>query len=126
MLRQGLILFAHGARDGAWAAPFEAVAVKVRGLRPDLSVRLAYLEFMTPTLAQAAAELAAAGCPHIDVLPMFLGTGGHVRRDLPNLLAELRTTHAGTRIELHASVGELPAVSAAMAGAIATLLPRRP
>jgi sirohydrochlorin ferrochelatase len=29
-MTQGLILFAHGARDPRWAAPFEAVAARVR------------------------------------------------------------------------------------------------
>lgn len=118
----GLILFAHGARDPAWAAPFEAVAAELRSRRPELAVRLAFLEFMDPTLTAAAAALAGAGCRRIDVLPMFLGTGGHVRRDLPRLLQEARAAHGHTTIELHASIGELPAIQAAMAGAIAGLL----
>jgi sirohydrochlorin cobaltochelatase len=31
----GLILFAHGARDPRWAAPFEAVAARIRAQRPS-------------------------------------------------------------------------------------------
>jgi len=46
----GLILFAHGARDPRWALPFEAVAARVRAQRPGVPVRLAFLEFMAPTL----------------------------------------------------------------------------
>ena len=44
----GLILFAHGARDAAWAAPFEAVAARARAQRPAWLVALAYLELMAP------------------------------------------------------------------------------
>ena len=51
----GIVLFAHGARDPRWAAPFEAVALRVRAQRPDARVALAYLELMAPTLADAAA-----------------------------------------------------------------------
>lgn len=114
----GLILFAHGARDPAWAAPFEAIGTLVRARRPSLQVRLAFLELMRPSLPEAAAELIGAGCRQVDIRPMFLGTGGHVRRDLPLLLDELRRTHAGVAFTLHEAIGEHRGVHAAMAEAI--------
>ena len=49
-MTQGLILFAHGARDPRWAAPFEDMAARLRARRPALALRLAYLEFMAPDL----------------------------------------------------------------------------
>lgn len=120
---QGLILFAHGARDPRWALPFENVAARVRTARPDCPVHLAFLEFMAPTLPEAGATLALAGCTQVDVLPMFLGTGGHVRKDLPVLMDALRAGHPGTTFTLHAAVGEMDAVTAAMAGVASALLP---
>ena len=120
--RHGLILFAHGARDPRWAIPFEAVAQRVRVLRPGVPVRLAYLEFIAPDLPGAGAELAAAGCTHIEVVPMFLGAGGHVRKDLPRLLDTVRDAHPGLQVRLHTAVGEIDGVMAAMAeAAVATL-----
>lgn len=119
----GLVLFAHGARDPRWAAPFEAVATAVRAARPGLPVRLAFLEFMAPTLPAAGAELAAAGCTHVTVLPMFLGAGGHVRKDLPLLLDELRAAHPGLVVSLQPAVGEIDEVVAAMAAAALARLP---
>ena len=121
-MAQGLILFAHGARDPAWAAPFEAVAALVRQHDPSMRVHLAYLEFMQPTLAEAAAALVQGGCDRITLMPMFLGTGGHVRRDLPLLLDDLRRVHPGVHLVLHAAIGEIAAVHAAMAAAIAALV----
>ncbi len=118
----GLILFAHGARDPRWAAPFEAVAERVRAARPGVPVRLAYLEFMSPSLAQAGAEMAAAGCRRIQLLPMFLGAGGHVRRDLPALIDALQGAHPGLRVTLQPAVGEIDRVVAAMADAAAATL----
>jgi sirohydrochlorin cobaltochelatase len=114
-MNSGLILFAHGARDPRWAAPFEAVATRVRALRPGLLVHNAYLEFMAPTLPDAGDALAAAGCSQVDVLPLFLGAGGHVRRDLPLLIEALRLRHPGTTWTLHTAVGETPALIEAMA-----------
>ncbi len=122
----GLILFAHGARDPRWAAPFEAVAAQVRAREPAATVRLAFLEFMSPTLPEAGAELVAAGCREVAVLPMFLGAGGHVRKDLPRLLDDLRAAHPGVDFSLHTAVGEQDAVLAAMAEvAVRTLVPAR-
>ena len=123
MAKTGLLLFAHGARDPAWAAPFEAVAAQLRVLRPQAEVRLAFLEFMAPTMAEAGAALAAAGCTRIEVLPLFLGAGGHVRKDVPGLLERLRAAHPGVAFTLHPAIGEHPTVIAAMAAAAASACP---
>lgn len=116
MTKTGLILFAHGARDPRWSEPFAAVAARVRALRPGLMVELAFLELMTPDLAGAAAVLVAGGCGQVQVVPLFLGTGGHVRRDLPLLVDGLRVAHPRVDFRLQAAVGESDAVIAAMAG----------
>ena len=118
----GLILFAHGARDPRWAAPFEAVALRVRAAHPEVPVRLAFLEFMAPTLQEAGSDLAALGCSQVAVLPMFLGAGGHVRKDLPLLLDALRAAHPGKDFTLHAAIGEIDSVVDAMADAAVALL----
>jgi sirohydrochlorin cobaltochelatase len=125
-MNPGLILFAHGARDPRWASSFEAVAEAVRAARPGLPVRLAFLEFMAPTLPAAGAELAAAGCDRITVLPMFLGAGGHVRKDLPLLLDELRQAHPGLSVTLQPAIGEIDSVVAAMAQAALAQLGNEP
>lgn len=113
-MKTGLLLLAHGARDEQWAEPFVQVAAGVRGARPAQPVRLAYLEFISPDLRTAAAELVAEGCTRVDILPLFLGAGGHVRRDLPRLLAELHDRHPGLAFTLHPAVGEMPALIATM------------
>ena len=79
---QGILLFAHGARDPAWARPFETIAARMREAAGGRPVALAYLELMEPRLDAAAHALAAQGCTLITVVPLFLGAGGHVRRDL--------------------------------------------
>ena len=56
-MKPGLILFAHGSRDPRWAEPFESVRAALSRTEPGLAVRLAYLEFMAPTLDDAADAL---------------------------------------------------------------------
>ena len=116
-MKRGLLLFAHGARDPRWAVPFEGVAERLRTGAPDVPVDLAFLEFMRPTLAEAGARLAAAGCSIIDIVPLFLGAGGHVRRDVPELVAALQAAHPAIAWRLHPAVGETGEVIAAMAAA---------
>ncbi len=116
-MKRGLLLFAHGARDPRWAEPFEEVMRRVRQRDPALVVQLAFLEFMTPDLREAGAQLAGAGCTRVDVVPLFLGAGGHVRKDLPELLAELSAAHPGVQWRLQRAIGEVDSVIDAMAAA---------
>lgn len=121
-MKTGVLLFCHGARDPNWARPFEAVRARVRERAPDVHVSLAFLEFMTPGLLQSGHELAALGCVHISVVPLFLGTGGHVRKDLPVLIDQLRQSHPLVVWEVRPSIGESEGVILAMANAALSVL----
>ena len=123
-MKRGLLLFAHGARDSRWALPFEDIAEQVRLRAPDVPVELCFLEFMTPSLIEGGHRLAAAGCERVDVVPLFLGAGGHVRRDIPELLTQLEHAHPQVHWELRPAIGEVPSVVEAMAAASLAWLER--
>jgi sirohydrochlorin cobaltochelatase len=112
-----VLLFAHGSRDPQWAKPFEALAESLRPLI-DGPVALAYLEFMRPTLAEAIDALAGEANA-IRVIPVFLGTGGHVKEDLPRLVQAARARHPSLEIRIDPTIGDQSAVIAAIAGVIA-------
>jgi sirohydrochlorin cobaltochelatase len=122
----GLLLFAHGARDPNWALPFEAVAQLVRAGRPGLPVELAFLEFMSPNLSEAGHRLAALGCNDVAVIPLFLGAGGHVRKDLPALMADMAHSHPRVTWRLQHAIGEIDSVIHAMAEAAMALADHSP
>ncbi len=126
MRRTGILLFAHGARDPNWALPFEAVAKRLRARTQDQAsqapgaapeVTLAFLEFMTPDIATAGDDLAARGCTNVSVVPLFLGAGGHVRKDLPRLMGELAERHPQVNWRLCPAVGETDILIQGMADA---------
>lgn len=119
--RRGLLLLAHGARDPQWSRPFEQVAAQLAARPGAPSVQLCFLEFMTPGLVQGGQMLAAQGCQHIDVVPMFLGVGGHVRKDVPVLLAQLQEALPDATLQLKPAIGERADVLAAMVESIAAL-----
>ena len=113
-----VILFAHGARDPAWANPFHALRDALLRAQPARRVEIAYLELMSPSLPDLVAELAGQGHGEIVVVPVFLGRGGHLRRDFPVLMEQAKSRSPRVSLRATPAVGELPAVIAAMSGAI--------
>jgi sirohydrochlorin cobaltochelatase len=105
---RGIVLFAHGSRDARWREPVEAVAARIGELDPAVAVRCAYLEAATPDLATAVGELVDAGVQAVDVLPIFLGVGKHLREDLPGLVDALRQARPQVAFTLRPAVGETP------------------
>jgi sirohydrochlorin cobaltochelatase len=119
-MSHALVLLAHGSRDPAWVAPFERIAARVRETGTDAGeVALAYLEHARPDLAEAVDAVVARGARRVRVVPLFLGVGGHVRKDVPALVESARARHPGIEIAVTASLGESDAVLDAMAAWIA-------
>lgn len=112
---QGVILFGHGARDPEWAGPMERVQARMRAQRPRVAVELAFMEFLSPTLQEAAGRLVAQGVGSITVVPVFLAQGGHLKRDVPLLVAQLGQAYPGCPVALAQAVGESDEVVAAVA-----------
>jgi sirohydrochlorin cobaltochelatase len=122
-MERALILFAHGARAASWAAPFQRLRELTAQQSPDVAVSLAFLELMEPRLPDEAAALIARGVRDITIVPVFLGQGGHLLRDLPLLVEGLRAVHPGVAISTVPAVGEDPGVLAAMASYCLSVLP---
>mgnify|MGYP000609030077 FL=1 len=116
-MKTALILFAHGARDPEWANPMRRVQAAVRSRQPGVPIELAFLEFMTPTLPECIAGLLADGVGKIVVMPMFIARGGHLKRDVPEMLAALRAEHPDVEFVLGDAIGEHETVVQAMAAA---------
>jgi sirohydrochlorin cobaltochelatase len=113
--RKGLILFAHGARDPAWAEPLIALRDRVRAAAPNVPTALAFLELMTPSLADAVAELVDAGCDDIRIVPIFFGRGGHLKHDLPILVERAQAQCPSVRLSTATFAGDDDGVLEALA-----------
>lgn len=113
-MTQGLILFAHGARAASWAAPFERLRDATQAHVPGTAVALAFLELMTPSLPDTVAAMVGRGIERITVVPVFLGQGGHLLRDLPALCDTIRATYPALALDVVGAIGEDPGVQRAM------------
>ena len=109
----GLILFGHGARDARWREPFDRLLAMVEADHSG-PVSLAFLDSMSPDLVSACKELVAGGAESVVVVPVFLGTGGHVRADLPKLIETARQ-ETGVPVTAVDAVGEDQRVLSSMA-----------
>jgi sirohydrochlorin cobaltochelatase len=110
--RSAIILFAHGAREREWALPFERLRDRLRS--SGLRVELAYLSSMSPTLEEAAAVLAREGAKSVTIVPLFLAQGGHLKEDLPKMVADIRALHPKTEFKITAALGDAPEMMDAM------------
>jgi sirohydrochlorin cobaltochelatase len=78
-------------RDG-----LEALAAALRPLLHDASLAIAYNEFCTPTLEEAAEAVIAAGATSITVVPSMLTPGGvHSEVEIPETLDHLHLRYPG-------------------------------
>jgi sirohydrochlorin cobaltochelatase len=107
---QAIILFAHGARDPDWATPFAIIKKQVQAARPEVSVELAFQDFMTPTLEAAVERVAAQGAQRVIVVPLFMAQGGHLKQDLPRMLGKLREQHPRLEFQVMAAIGDAPEI----------------
>ena len=76
-----LVLTAHGSRDPRSGANARAVAGQLRAMRPDLDVRLAFLELSAPNFVDVL-----SGLPDkrdAVVAPLLLASAYHARLDIP-------------------------------------------
>jgi sirohydrochlorin cobaltochelatase len=106
-----LVLLAHGSRDERWREPFEELAESAG----DGLVRVAYLEFAGPTLAEVVDEAAAAGIRRVVVLPLFLATGKHVTSDVRAAVAAAASSQPHVVVEEREPVGQDPRLWALLA-----------
>jgi precorrin-8X/cobalt-precorrin-8 methylmutase len=85
----GIVVAGHGSRDPDSVREFEALVELIRARAPQAAVSHGYLEFSSPTIAQAVAANVAAGARRIAVVPGVLLAARHAKNDMPAELLEL-------------------------------------
>lgn len=110
MSGQAVILFAHGARDPDWAGPFNIIREQVQAARPQAQVLLAFQDFMTPTLDAAVAQAVEQGAMSVALVPLFMAQGGHLKQDLPRMVARLRARHPQLELQVTPAIGDAPEI----------------
>jgi precorrin-8X/cobalt-precorrin-8 methylmutase len=79
----GIVIAGHGSRDPDAIREFEALVELVRERAPQDAVSHGYLEFASPTIAEAVAFNLAAGARQVAVVPGVLLAARHAKNDMP-------------------------------------------
>jgi sirohydrochlorin cobaltochelatase len=112
---KGIILFGHGSRTAEYVRPFERIRDAMAANEAAAVVELGFLELTRPSLEESIECLANRGVTQISVVPIFIGPGRHVLKDLPQLAANAMDRFPGLEISLASPVGEAQEVIDAMA-----------
>lgn len=88
--KPGLLVIAHGSPAKAWNQPVLVQENKVRELlgqgNPFAKVKVVFMEFAEPNVADGLAELQNAGCSRIVAVPLLIAPSSHSHWDIPALL----------------------------------------
>lgn len=103
-----LILIVHGSRDQAWLLPFKKLEHILKEEMGEHTVRLACMQFVSPTIEETGEEAVKDGIFNLSFLPLFMSTGGHVERDIPVKIKSLRERWPELNIEILPPLGEHP------------------
>ncbi|MCD9872511.1 sirohydrochlorin chelatase [Streptomyces guryensis] len=80
-----LVVVAHGSRDPRALSTVSTLLDRVREQRPGLPVHLGHIELNDPLLPDT---LAGLGTQEAVLVPLLLGRGYHIKRDIPEMAAE--------------------------------------
>lgn len=109
----GIVVAGHGSRDPDAVREFEALVELVRARAPNDVVTHGYLEFSSPTIAEAVAANLAAGARQVAVVPGVLLAARHAKNDMPAEVQALARDypdidfHFGAPLNLHPQLLQL-------------------
>jgi len=101
-----LILLAHGSRDPRWRASVENLGRVVNRRLPAEEVRVAFMQFVGPTLPEAVEAAVRDGHRKANLLPLFMASAGHVDKDIKPMVSDLAREHPEIELNLMTPVGE--------------------
>lgn len=113
-----LVIAGHGTRVNAGADAATALVEKVRGLLPGVRVEAGFVE-LTPPTVDAALDTVLTDAPSAVVVPLMIGTGGHVRDDIPEAIDASRARHLDATVVYLRQLGSPKPLVAAVHARIA-------
>ena len=103
--KQALLLIDHGSTRDDANDLLPRVARMVKEMSDFEIVCYAHMELAEPTIQQGFDACRAAGADEVIVHPYFLGPGRHSISDIPRMVAEAATRHAGVSYRITEPLG---------------------
>ena len=106
MKKKAIIVMVHGSRVKATADELNNMLSKLNTLS-DQSTQYfpAYMEIQSPSLLEAIPSIIDDGYDDIEVLPLFILAGKHVRKDIPEQIEDSQKNFPEIKISLQEHIG---------------------
>jgi len=111
--RPAVLIVGHGSRHAEANAAFESLVAAYRRRHREWQIEFGYVELAEPSLLDALRHRCRSGASSIALLPLFLFRAGHVKDDVPEAIAEVRSEfpdiefRAADALGVHPSMREI-------------------
>ena len=106
----GILIVGHGSRREEANTDVRDAAQLIARRGPFACVEPAFLEIVSPTIAEGFAELVRRGAVHVIVHPYFLSPGRHTRGDIPVDVQAAASRHPGVTYQITEPLAAHPSV----------------
>jgi sirohydrochlorin cobaltochelatase len=103
--KTAIVLIGHGSRNPAGNDEFLAFADRLAARRPDRIFVPCFIEFHDVLVADGVDRAVALGAERVVAVPVILLAAGHVKIEIPEILAEARQRHPGVEITYARNIG---------------------
>ncbi len=105
-MQSSVILFSHGSLLCGAGEQLELHAQRLRASREYSQVEIGYLNYSSPTFAEAVEKCVAAGATRILISPYFLVPGYFVKVGLPKVLDPARARFPHIEFQVASALGD--------------------
>ena len=105
MSKTTILLIGHGSRNPAGNDEFLAFAERLKQRHPERHFVTCFIEFHEVLVGDGIDQAVAEGATHIIAVPVILLAAGHVKMEIPEILAEGRKRHPGVEITYARNIG---------------------
>lgn len=107
-MKKALLLVAHGSRQEEANADLYHVVAEMKPLGQFDIVEAAFLEFAEPNIEEGGRRCVALGAEQVVLMPYFLSSGVHFRRDLVSICNRLADLFPHVNFRLAEPLGRHP------------------
>ncbi len=108
MQNQSVILLGHGSKSAEAIDDFNYVVETIKEKSGNPLVYGAHMELAEPSLENLVSELHARGQNKFMIVPYFLFNGNHIKKDIPEIIAQLESKYADLDIIFGTPIGKDP------------------
>jgi len=108
-MKKYVLIVSHGSRETSANREFKRLVQSYRKRHPSWEIRHAFLELASPSIPEALESLGGVAKSNpILVLPFFLFTARHVKRDIPAILKTFRKKNPRIKVKTGNPLGPDP------------------